>query len=89
MVITCVLLPLQVIEALFSAKLPELPGIRGLSPTWSAVTAGLVLLFAMGIAALIIHGSRWRPSRWGRLTGRNAAGKSVEGMPGAGMPRRH
>ena len=63
MVITCVLLPLQVIEALFSAKLPQLPGIRDLSPVLSAVTAGLVLLGAIAIAMLIIVGGRRKPHR--------------------------
>jgi hypothetical protein len=63
MVITCVLLPLQVIEALFSTKLPDLPGIRDLSPSWSAVTAGFVLLAASGIALLVVYGSRWERRR--------------------------
>ena len=62
MVITCVLLPLQVIEALFAAKLPQLPGIRALSPAWSAATAGLVLLGAIAVALLILSGG-WRRHR--------------------------
>ena len=63
MVITCVLLPLQVIETLFSAKLPELPGIRDLSAVGSAVTAGLVLLLASLIALAILYGTRWKRGR--------------------------
>jgi hypothetical protein len=58
MVITCILLPIQVIEALFADKLPEMPGIRRLSPGWSAITAGLVLLAALGVALLILYGGR-------------------------------
>jgi hypothetical protein len=57
MVITCVLLPLQVIEALFAAKLPELPGIRELSPIWSAATAGFVLLITIAAALVILKGN--------------------------------
>jgi hypothetical protein len=63
MVITCVLLPLQVLEALFSAKLPELPGIRRLSPAWSAATAGVVLLLAIAVALLILNGGRRKRRR--------------------------
>lgn len=63
MVITCVLLPLQVIESLFSNKLPEMPGIRGLSPGWSAATAGMVLLLAFAVALLILYGGRRRRRR--------------------------
>jgi len=63
MVITCVLLPLQVIESLFSAKLAELPGIRILSPGWSAVTAGIVLLLALAAALLILNGGRRKRRR--------------------------
>ena len=63
MVITCVLLPLQVIESLFSAKLAELPGIRMLSPAWSAVTAGVVLLLALAAALLILNGGRRKRRR--------------------------
>jgi hypothetical protein len=69
MVITCVLLPLQVIEALFSTKLAELPGIQALSPSWSAVTAGSVLLLAIGIALLIVYSRRWRPHRRAGMKG--------------------
>lgn len=65
MVITCVLLPLQVIEALFSQKLSELPGIHRLSPGWSAVTAGIVLLLAIGAALLILNGGRRQRRRDG------------------------
>lgn len=60
MVITCVLLPLQVIESLFATKLPELPGIRSLSPAGSAAAAGLVLVLATVIALAILYGSRRR-----------------------------
>jgi len=77
MVITCVLLPLQVIEALFSAKLPALPGIRDLSPVWSAVTAGLVLLVAIGIALLIIYGHRWTP-HWRERAGDPGKGRLTQ-----------
>jgi len=63
MVITCVILPLQVIESLFSAKLAELPGIRMLSPGWSAVTAGIVLLLALAAALLILNGGRRKRRR--------------------------
>lgn len=63
MVITCVLLPLQVIVALFSTKLPDLPGIRNLSPTWSAVAAGLVMIIAIAIALMILSGGRRRRRR--------------------------
>lgn len=63
MVITCVLLPLQVIEALFAGKLSDLPGIRDLSPTWSAATVGVVLVLAVGMVLMIIYGSRWRHRR--------------------------
>lgn len=65
MVITCVLLPLQVIESLFSAKLADLPGVRVLSPGWSAVTAGIVLLLAIAVALLILNGGRRRRRRDG------------------------
>jgi hypothetical protein len=60
MVITCILLPLQVIESLFSAKISQLPGIRSLSPTWSATTAGAVLLLAIGVALSILYAGRRR-----------------------------
>jgi hypothetical protein len=83
MVITCVLLPLQVIEALFSTKLPGLPGIRSLSPVSSAVTAGFVLLVALGIALLIIYGRRWKIRGRKRPTGNQA-----DRMPWSEVPRR-
>ena len=68
MVITCVLLPLQVIESLFSAKLAELPGIRMLSPEWSAISAGIVLLLALAAALLILNGGRRKRRRGDQST---------------------
>jgi hypothetical protein len=65
MVITCVLLPVQVLEALISTKLPYLPGIRDLSPTSAAAAAGLVVLFSIGMTWVIIHGNRRRHRKAG------------------------